>query len=449
MLRFVLLTFLACCYAKPTTPADPQSTAQLIRSLPEPFRTDLALRWAAHSGHSFDDLFAQLPSPHLPLTPVFSTLRINESIPNQVAFASTATHLDRLSLTIRAVQSLQPHSPFEARALLSRFTDELASARWPIPNCQSHLVPIWSAYFDVIPSILTTGFTSEERATGAHLHLARRSIRLIRSVSQLHDALPLFTHPAITGDVRAAMLEELTARLSGWPVSSLEWWALYRPLFQRASQVPEIAPAFRDLVQSALSTPTCGFPTQAPPPYLEVLRLFDQSFTPLNVQPLVWGDKPEWQEIGPVDTPSLDDEQPDFLDEIRRLRAQAKRYSQTPQWRQSYLRLASQVTNWQPGNRHPRTFLALQLSALQAMVTIPDVQLDPEEFTPISHFLDVLTSPVALELQAQQPASWLYRLFGFLQTLPPAAQQSYDAAIARQTNPVLRAYAQAAKEGWL
>lgn len=455
------------------TPADSEATAQLIRALPEPFRTDLALRWAPHGGplahRLLEELVEERAYANLPPFPMVSFARNISSTANQLSLGSNA-RVDRLSLGIRAVQWMQPKSARQARIMLERLTEEIEGARWVAPTCNDHLLPVWSSYFAAVPASISQGFTDAERAKGDDLEFGRRAMRSIRSISQLHDALKIFDNPVISGKVRTAIIEELNLHLSGWPISSPEWWVQFKPLIERASKIPEIAIAFRALVERALSTPVCGLPTQAPPPHLDAIQFFNTAFAAQAVKPLEWNGKPAWQASAPLETPSADDDYRYFLNGVRRLQGQSYDRQNEPQWRQAYRDLVSELTKWKRADLSSTAFVAAKLSAIGAMVAMPSSgrpssvdeiyqqkkKLEqPEEVSnsaPVAEFFATLTSPDGLEVQAKHPGYWLIRLTMFIQQMPtlaPGVQQRYDDAISRQTNPVLRAYAQAAKEGWL
>ncbi len=470
MIRPFALALLGLC--SPMMAADDkEATAQMIRTLPEPFRTDLALRWSdrggAYTQRMLKDFIEERAYSHLPPLPMKSLAGSTDSTPNLMAFGYA--RVDRLSLGIRAVQWMQLKSPLKARIMLERVTEDLEVARWVTPSCKDHMLPVWASYFGAVPTAIAQGFTDAERAKGDDVELGRRSIRLIRSISQLHDALRIFDHDAITGKVRAAMLEELNLRMSGWPISSREWWTLHKPLIDRASKIPQIATAFRTLVEHALAAPICGVQTQPHPPQEEVLRLFNSAFAAQGIKPLEWAGKPSWQASTPVESNMTDDNYLYFGNAAKRLRGQPQDRQNEPQWRQAYRDLIYQLGKWQRGDLSSLAFLAAKLSVLDVMIAMPasgrvpnlddmlrqkPIQQSEEvsNSAPVAEFLATLTSLDGLEVQTKYPGYWLSRLTIFLEqmrTLAPGVQQRYDAAVARQTNPVIQAYAKAAKEGWL
>lgn len=469
-----LLVITALSLALPLLAADDnEATTRMIRTLPEPFRTDLALRWSDRGGlpahRMLEELFAERAYTNLAPFPMVTFIRDISSTANQLSLGSNA-RVDRLSLGIRAVQWMQPKSAHKARVMLERVTEELESARWVAPDCKDLLLPVWSYYFAAVPTAISQGFTEAERVKGDDLEFGRRSMRLIRSISQLHDALKIFDHAAISGKVRTAMIEELTLRLSGWPISSPEWWVHHKSLIERASKIPEVAIAFRALAERALNAPVCGMQTQAPPPQVDALRFFNSAFAAQAVKPLEWNGKPSWQARAPIETPSTDDDYRYFLNGVRRLQGQLYDRQNEPQWRQAYRDLVSELGTWKRADLSSIAFVATKLSAIGAMVALPSsgrppnvdeiyrqkkALQQPEEVSssaPVAEFFDTLTSLDGLEVQAKHPGYWLIRLTMIIQQIPtlaPGVQQRYEAAIARQTNPVIQAYAKAAKEGWL
>ncbi len=353
---------------------DNEATTRMIRTLPEPFRTDLALRWSDRGGPAahrmLEELFEDRAYTNLAPFPMVTFIRDANSTANQLTLGSGA-RLDRLSLGIRAVQWMQPKSAHKALLMLERVTEELESARWVAPDCKDLLLPVWSSYFAAVPTAISQGFTEAERAKGDDLEFGRRSMRLIRSISQLHDALKIFDHAAISGKVRTAMIEELNLRLSGWPISSPEWWVHHKSLIERASKIPEIAIAFRALAERALTAPVCGLQTLAPPPQVDALRFFNSAFAAQGVKPLEWNGKPSWQASGPIETPSTVDDYLYFLDSVRRLRGQPHDRQNEPRWRQAYRDLVSELSGWKRADLSSVAFVAAKLSALAVMVAMP------------------------------------------------------------------------------
>lgn len=380
-------------------------------------------------------------------------------------------NLNRLSLSLAAVQGIHARDPLRAIELLREIRlPDLAST-----SCSASLSPDPTAYYKLIGSFSASLPFREDRDRTAYLRWIE-SITLRMSHSSEIQALAVFLEnlPFSAGESRG-MIAAFVARLSDMPVSYRDLSHRSGPRMSALRRLHErIEPTWGDQLIAAARSYVVRGAKQNPCPALvranqpaDPVAEFNKVLAPLASAGRDFRIRPE--DLGDLPPPSV--RQPfaptfrtrsDLTERLRQLRfGSDEKIKDTDRWAEQYRTLLRDVADWQPAGDDPerhfhhKVLLLLDLCRMPSTASTRNLKTDAQVYfgsqpgavreggAPLV-LAQFLSGSQGLTLQRQHPLiwhRWLMELIDFAKLQAEPSRTRILELIRDVGDPVMGAYA--------